>query len=698
MEIVAVANQKGGCGKTTTAINLAACLGNRDKRVLLIDMDPQGHASLGLGQACEEREGLYEVFLREVSLQEVVIPEVAKGVDLVPGTISLAAVEHLLADTPEREWRLASHLASVAANYDYGVIDCPPSLGLLAFNALRAADRVVVPVDLSVFSLDGVARLNETIDLLAEKYNTEVSITVVPTMVDYRPRFSRDILRELRGMFPGMMSQAVIHSTVRLKEAAYRGVPVIHHAADSMGALDYDRLAREVMGEKVGRVTVSHFHAAGAAKAEPASQAPKVETPASTNRELPMAAKASGQNLIQAVAAAAGGSTRYEPVQAADSEKVERAQDTPRERVDSVSRFVRETLDRKAEAESMALSADSIASGIAAGLEQEIGDEIDVFLGSRVNDLADDEMDDRIEASTEDDEDAIDDRIEASAEDEDDEDEIDDRIEVREPASFTAGVTGFSMLKAEDRERLLATFGDGSRTSGTPVVDAQEEAAISGFRLVESRDEEDEADLLAAEEDEADEDDEELLAADEDDEELLAADEDDEELLAADEDDEELLAADEDDEELLAADEDDEAPIASSEPAVADPVIATSANAFARSVREATGGFGNTILARRSEAEPREQEVTLLFKGMSGKRVQLAGDFNGWIPDRGVYTRIQDGTLVKTMKLEVGEYQYRVVVDGIWQEDPGNPQRVANIYGGSNSLLRVDGEGERLAL
>ncbi|MDH4229750.1 MAG: AAA family ATPase [Nitrospirota bacterium] len=698
MENIAVANQKGGCGKTTTAINLAACLGNRGKRVLLIDMDPQGHASLGLGQACEEREGLYEVFLREATLEQVIVPGVAKGVDLVPGTISLAAVEHLLADTPEREWRLASHLASVADRYDFSVIDCPPSLGLLAFNALRAADRVLVPVDLSVFSLDGVSRLNETIDLLAEKYNAEMSITVVPTMVDYRPRFSRDILRELRGMFPELMSQALIHTTVRLKEAAYRGVPVIQHDPDCVGALDYDRLAREVMGEQVGRVTVTAFRNArpegGNGSARTTSKSGQKPRPV-PSRHVPLAAAAAGEPISRAVSAAAvAGVAHYEVVNQEGPAQPGglNAETDHAPRTTKISRFVSEALAREAAAGSpelaeppaFALLNDKDRAELLSALAEE----------GRIS-----------SATTDDEEDA---------------------------ENGEGSQTGFSndpILSA-----LLAESMNGIATPSQPnswSMDGEPEAAEADgepFEVLESVDRQFPA---AVSEETAEGAAEEILAHDDSLTETLGDapgndvgdaeagwenDDFDNDAIRADagEATQDLLRASDQiaDEPVfeIASEANPEvtSDVVSKPPSVgfstmsaaapAAPSIEVSSDAdFNAAVRRASG-FPPAFLAHRSQAEASQHEVTLLFKGMGAKRVQLAGDFNGWIPDRGVNTQVRDGNLVKVMKLEPGEYQYRVVVDGIWQEDPGNPVRVANIYGGSNSLLRVDETGEAAAL
>jgi chromosome partitioning protein len=262
MHIIAIVNQKGGCGKTTTAINLSAALGQQDARVLLIDMDPQGHASLGLGVAGAELVGLYELLKGECRLDEVIQSDVTRGVDLIPGNISLAAAEHLLAEQPDRDRQLARHLAMLEGRYDCVVLDCPPALGLLSVNALRAADRVVIPVEPSLYSLDGIERLRETIHLLASQYDIQPSVTLLANMFDVRTRIARNMFEMLESL-PTDLCATRIRNSVRVREAACHGAPLTDHAPRAPVTGDFRELAEELLGSMLQRMRREKAQAIG---------------------------------------------------------------------------------------------------------------------------------------------------------------------------------------------------------------------------------------------------------------------------------------------------------------------------------------------------------------------------------------------------------------------------------------------------
>jgi len=251
MRIIALANQKGGCGKTTVAINLAATLAQLDKRILLIDNDPQGHATLACGLG--ERDfslSAYDLYLTTDILVEDAFLEVAPNLHLVPAGVELSAVEQALAREPEKELRLRKTLRRSALPYDVVLIDCPPSVGLLTFNALLASAEVIVPVDPCHQSLQAVRKFRETLGVLREKRHHDVIPRILLTNFDPRPRFARTLAATVEEQHGDAMLETIIHTTVRVKEAAGAGVPLARFDPGSRGALDFRLLAAELAGQE----------------------------------------------------------------------------------------------------------------------------------------------------------------------------------------------------------------------------------------------------------------------------------------------------------------------------------------------------------------------------------------------------------------------------------------------------------------
>lgn len=252
MRVVALANQKGGCGKTTTATNLAAALAQLDKKVLLIDNDPQGHSTLAFG--FRERDftlSTYDLYLTSDILVEDAFLEVTPQFHLVPAGIELSAVEMTLAREPEKELRLRKNLRRSAMPYDYVLIDCPPSVSLLTFNALLASNEVLIPVDPSYYSLQAVRKMRETLAVLREKKGHDLVPHILMSDFDTRPLFVRKVMQELDDLYESELLDTIIHHTVRFKEAAGLGVPVINYDPESRGALDFRSLARELVEQEV---------------------------------------------------------------------------------------------------------------------------------------------------------------------------------------------------------------------------------------------------------------------------------------------------------------------------------------------------------------------------------------------------------------------------------------------------------------
>jgi len=256
MRAIAIVNQKGGCGKTTTVVNLAGCLAADGARVLVVDMDPQTHATLALGidpDALEEN--LFDVLVDPGAPEPLdrVTLDVADRIALAPSGIVLSALEQkLVAEQAEdRTERLAAVLAGVEDAYDYALIDCPPNVGLLTFNALRAAREVIVPLETSFFAIQGVQKLLETIGLLSDRIAHDLSVRILPTLYDARTRYARETLSEIRELFKELCFDTVIRQNVKLREAARRGAPLVSFARTANGALDYAALAVEIAAEGV---------------------------------------------------------------------------------------------------------------------------------------------------------------------------------------------------------------------------------------------------------------------------------------------------------------------------------------------------------------------------------------------------------------------------------------------------------------
>lgn len=252
MRVIALANQKGGCGKTTTATNLSAALTRLDKKVLLIDNDPQGHATLAFGY--RERDfslGTYDLYMTSDILVEDAFLEVQPGLHLVPTGVELSAVEQALSRESSKDVRLRNNLRRSKMEYDYVLIDCPPSVSLLTFNALLACNEVIIPVDPSSYSLQAVRKMRETLAMLREKKGHDLVPHVLMSDFDTRPRFVRTLMEELEEIYDGDLLDTIIHHTVRCKEAAGRGEPVLTFDPESRAAADFRQLARELCEQEV---------------------------------------------------------------------------------------------------------------------------------------------------------------------------------------------------------------------------------------------------------------------------------------------------------------------------------------------------------------------------------------------------------------------------------------------------------------
>lgn len=252
MRTIAIANQKGGCGKTTVSINLAACLAREGRRTLLVDMDPQGHCALGLAVPEDQIElNIYDVLVSATNGQRVDISrtiwQITANFDLSPATTSLSKFEPQMAPRPDAEHRLADALSPVNEKYDFCIVDCPPHIGLLTHNALRAAGEVIIPVDTGYFSLQGLTKQLETIEAVRAGREEPLEIRVLANLYDVRTKLGREILNELKRKFEPLMCHTFINFNTKLREGASFGQPITEYDPGSMGFRDFVRLARELV-------------------------------------------------------------------------------------------------------------------------------------------------------------------------------------------------------------------------------------------------------------------------------------------------------------------------------------------------------------------------------------------------------------------------------------------------------------------
>lgn len=255
-KIISICNQKGGTGKTTTVVNLAAALSELGKRVLIVDLDPQGNATSGVGINKNELSvSVYDVLLHKKEIQDVLVSGVSENLDIIPCNISLTGAEIELVGVLSRETRLKVSLRAVEDFYDFIFIDSPPSLGLLTLNSLVASGSIIIPIQCEFYALEGVSQLVNTIGLIRDGLNSRLSIEgVLLTMADFRTNLTNEVIKEIKNYFKESVYNTIIPRNVRLSEAPSHGKPITEYDSSSVGAQKYRELAKEVLGVSVGFV------------------------------------------------------------------------------------------------------------------------------------------------------------------------------------------------------------------------------------------------------------------------------------------------------------------------------------------------------------------------------------------------------------------------------------------------------------
>ncbi|MBN2319205.1 MAG: AAA family ATPase [Acidobacteria bacterium] len=262
MRTIAVVNQKGGCGKTITAINISAFLAKQQRKVLIIDMDPQGHTTLGLQTDSVHPGGtVSEVLLRESNREGPGLKDVRRavfpGLDLIPADIVLSGVPDRLSEVPGREYRLAKALFEVRGNYHYVIVDCPPSVGLLTFNALMACSEAIIPLDPSFFSLHGIGKLMETLDVLARRAGHDIEPRALITLYTGRTDFVREVVADIRKHLPDRVFDTIVRFSIKLAEAASHGLPIVEYCRRCAGYDDYRMVTAEILRQEERRPVFS---------------------------------------------------------------------------------------------------------------------------------------------------------------------------------------------------------------------------------------------------------------------------------------------------------------------------------------------------------------------------------------------------------------------------------------------------------